>query len=1470
MLSQARAVALFLALAGLVSNLPAQVFTVQVGTPAGPPTPLVNHNDTWFLHKGTNAPQAGWHTIDDGTLNADWASAPGGFGYGDNAITNTPGTTYESTMLADMLNRYTTVFIRRTFNVASTVGTNLHLYLTMDYDDGFVAYLDGVEIRRANTSNAVGSTVTFAQTTGANTHEASCCNAPVNPPTVYDLGAVSNRLSVGTHVLAIVGLNQSLASSDFHLIADLSIEGASGTVANNGLYALTSDSAVTLTGTNTIAGASRVSVNGDDAAFNSGAGTWSSTITLAPGFNRLYIAALDGSGNMLSNLTQDVVYEAAPLTVSGPLGASTFWTNTLQVIHITSTVTVPTGVTLTIGPGVVVIVSPGASLLAGAGGIIDVQGTDAAKVHFLPAVSNVWNEVAADGAASFLTIRHADINRGAVKFRNGATGLMEDSFVHEYKNGSVPIAGCTSAAGVTVRRCHFSVYHETLWQDTLMTIENNVFENADNVSSDALDFDGAHVGSFIRRCTFRFGPQSNTDAIDIGPTTGGSGSTNTIIEGCLMHDFPNDKGVSIGEGCYGIVIRNCVIHHTESGVGVKNSPGGKPPCTAIIYNTTISDCDFGFRCYHKQDPNSPIDGGQITNSFNNILFNNRTNIGLYNGGIAVAEFSDIGGGWPGAGNFSADPLFVNPAIRDYRVQAGSPTIGAGMGGTNLGAPFPVGGIPMWVSNLVAISSGGGNVLLSWVETADNEDGFRIERSTNKLTWAAIGSATPNATSFADVTAPAGLKYYYRVRATNDVGVSPYSNIAGVQTEVVVAGGNVGGTITANTCWADNGVFTVTSSITVPAGVRLTIKPGATVQFNSGLKMTVNGRLLAEGTAGNHIRFTKATASNWNGLDFINTTVESRLAYIDFDSCAGSTVGGHNAQLHVNGGSIVFIDHCTWPPTPVVEFISFDASSFIVQFCTFPSYPPPTGPESLHGVNGIPVTGYGIFRDNYFGHTWGFNDTIDFTGGQRPGAILQIINNVFDGASDDHLDLDSTDAWIEGNIFMHAHRDPSRTDQAIDTASAISGGVDVIGQNSDWTIINNVFYDVDHVFLNKGNSTTTPNGGGRVAFLYNTVVHVAKEYSGTTAPEICIFNWSDDNVVAPAPGIGSGMYAAHNIFVDAPVLQRFYFPTSHTVIFENNIFPPSFKGTSNEWTGVGGGNQYTNPLLNLTVLAGTDPTNVTAAQLRSALQLLPNSPALGTGFGGRNIGGLNTNGIAIAGEPASPTLSSNATLTVGPVGTFTWGTNAAQRWGWTAFKWKLDNGPWSAEIVVSNPPPFTNLPSITLSNLANGPHTVYVSGRNDVGYYQDDPFVYPATAGIFAHVTASKTWVVGNGSLDTDGDGMPDAYENQYPLALNPNNPNDGALDYDGDGLTNFQEYLAGTNPQSAASVLRLFSLTGAGGSFHFDFQAVSNRTYTVQHRASLGTGAWLNLQSLAATSFNRTISITTAPGASRFYQVITP
>src|SRR5580765_425618 len=288
--------------AALAGEGRSQVFTIQVGALPAPPTPLINHSDTWHYRPGlNNAPEADWTTADDTALDGTWTAAPGGFGYGDAGIVG------EATTLNAMMNNYSSLFIRRSFSIAAPVDPSQHVQLTVDYDDGYVAYLDGTEIARS--PNVTGTPAYNASTVTAN-HEASCCNAPTNLPTTLDLGLVGSRLPVGPHVLALQGINGGSNSSDFHLIVDLGLTaGAGASIISGPLLSIVHSNSAMLNGSNTIAGSARLTINGVDASFNPGTGAWSKQQSLNPGCNRLVIEAVAANGAVLFSTNQIVVSE---------------------------------------------------------------------------------------------------------------------------------------------------------------------------------------------------------------------------------------------------------------------------------------------------------------------------------------------------------------------------------------------------------------------------------------------------------------------------------------------------------------------------------------------------------------------------------------------------------------------------------------------------------------------------------------------------------------------------------------------------------------------------------------------------------------------------------------------------------------------------------------------------------------------------------------------------------------------------------------------------------------------------------------------------------------------------------------------------------------------------------------------------------------------------------------------------------
>ena len=85
------------------------------------------------------------------------------------------------------------------------------------------------------------------------------------------------------------------------------------------------------------------------------------------------------------------------------------------------------------------------------------------------------------------------------------------------------------------------------------------------------------------------------------------------------------------------------------------------------------------------------------------------------------------------------------------------------------------------------------------------------------------------------------------------------------------------------------------------------------------------------------------------------------------------------------------------------------------------------------------------------------------------------------------------------------------------------------------------------------------------------------------------------------------------------------------------------------------------------------------------------------------------------------------------------------------------------------------------------------------------------------------------ATDTEPDGLPDDWENFYFGNLSQG-AND---DPDGDGASNLAEYLAGTNPNEATSVLQIVSIESAPGGTSLRFQFAASRRYTIEYSGDL-------------------------------------
>lgn len=158
---------------------------------------LVTAGDSFDYWPGTQAVAAGWEL--PGFVPSGWGQGPSGFGFGDGD---------DATVITD-----NSVFIRKEFALTQgEIDTFEKLYFHVDYDDGFVAYLNGVEIDRDNMTGVNPPHNAFADSS----HEAELYG--VGSISGIEISDLQNLLVDGTNVLALQAHNVTSGSSDLSLI----------------------------------------------------------------------------------------------------------------------------------------------------------------------------------------------------------------------------------------------------------------------------------------------------------------------------------------------------------------------------------------------------------------------------------------------------------------------------------------------------------------------------------------------------------------------------------------------------------------------------------------------------------------------------------------------------------------------------------------------------------------------------------------------------------------------------------------------------------------------------------------------------------------------------------------------------------------------------------------------------------------------------------------------------------------------------------------------------------------------------------------------------------------------------------------------------------------------------------------------------------------------------------------------------
>ena len=443
-----------------------------------------------------------------------------------------------------------------------------------------------------------------------------------------------------------------------------------------------------------------------DATLTADAGVSLSTnkITLRNGVGSILVT-FTGGGNFNLTATVGGVAVTRPLLtlagtpatkVGGTLsGGSGTWSG---LINVTSDVIV-TNYTLTIQSNTMVVINglgsgtTGAGIIVNANGSIQSLGTEQHPVTITCSnvfFTNRWGRITHNSSLPSL-YRHTFIHRSGRAPGEGHTGqaaaIRTSGSTLDFQSSTISDLCETDSASPafgTPAKVMFAVnsaltFNDCLFQrvrtgpeidgTSLLYTNSYLIEARGPDDSDGLYVHAQQGGQTVKitDCVFARGDDDGIDTL--GPVM--------TIENCLFREWNNlledAKGISVFDGITDV--RHCLFTDCTVALAAKTTSSVR---VNINNSTFMGNLTNVLAAYKANAPgpnvelritNSIIWGGNPVHSDFEPLSSNSTNF--------IIRYCDIGETWTGTGNLNSDPLFVNAAAKNLRVQAGSPVINAG-------------------------------------------------------------------------------------------------------------------------------------------------------------------------------------------------------------------------------------------------------------------------------------------------------------------------------------------------------------------------------------------------------------------------------------------------------------------------------------------------------------------------------------------------------------------------------------------------------------------------------------------------------------------------------------------------------------------------------------------------------------------------------------------------------------------------